>query len=147
MRRIYPQFHDVKIEATWSGAIDRTVDGFPIFGSLGSDGPLYGVGWSGSGVVGSALGGKILASLATRREDFWTRSRLVTRTPIALPPEPLRTVGAHLVKAAVRRKSKADEAGHRAGVLTEKLTAMTPSLKLDPGAGDPGEERGREPAE
>jgi glycine/D-amino acid oxidase-like deaminating enzyme len=147
MRRIYPQFRDVKIEATWSGAIDRTVDGFPIFGSLGGDGPLYGVGWSGSGVVGSALGGKILASLATRREDFWTRSRLVTRTPIALPPEPLRTVGAHLVKAAVRRKSKADEAGHRAGVLTEKLTAMTPSLKLDPGAGDPGEERGREPAE
>src|SRR5690606_16463599 len=122
-------------EATWSGAIDRTVDGFPIFGSLGGDGPLYGVGWSGSGVVGSALGGKILASLASRRDDFWSRSGLVARDPIPLPPEPLRTAGAHLVKAAVRRKSKAEEAGRRVGPLTEKLTSMTPSLTLEPEAG------------
>lgn len=144
MKRIYPHLQDVEMEKAWSGPIDRTVDGFPIFGSLGQKGPLYGVGWSGSGVVGSVLGGKILASMARRRDDFWTRTRLATRAPIRLPAEPIRTLGAHIVRAAVRRKSSAEEAGRRVGALTEKLSSMTPGLNLETNIDSAGKEQGNQ---
>jgi len=135
MRRIYPALPAVEPGTAWSGPIDRTVDGFPIFGTLGESGPWYGVGWSGSGVVGSVLGGKILASLASERDDPWSRSSLVARRPVPLPPEPLRTVGAHLVRSAVRRASKAELSGRRPGPVTRLVAGLTPSLKPSPAAG------------
>lgn len=134
MKRLYPRLDSTEPDAAWSGAVDRTVDGFPIFGSLEGVGPLYGVGWSGSGVVASALGGKILASLATGRKDFWSTNRLVTRNPVPLPPEPVRTLGAHIVRSAVRKVAIAEERGRSPNRLTASLAAMAPSFRNDPEA-------------
>ena len=56
---------DVPIDAAWSGPIDRSPHGFPLFGRLGGrEHILYGVGWSGNGVGPSLLGGRILAAMA-----------------------------------------------------------------------------------
>jgi hypothetical protein len=43
-----------------------------------------------------------------------------------LPPEPLRYVGAHLVRWAVRRQDGADLAGSSAGPLVRRLAALAP---------------------
>ena len=135
MKRVYPKLGSAEPATAWSGAVDRTIDGFPIFGQTDRRGPLYGVGWSGSGVVGSALGGRILASLACERDDFWSGNRLVTRRPIRLPREPLRTIGAHIVRSAVRQSGKAEEQGTIPNPVTRKVAAMAPSLEADPESG------------
>jgi glycine/D-amino acid oxidase-like deaminating enzyme len=129
-RRIYPQLADVPIVRHWSGPIDRTVAGIPIFGTLGShDGILYGVGWSGTGVVQSVIGGRILASLALGRGDRWASSGLVEQRNVKrLPPEPLRFVGGKLVRHAVMRKARTEEALRQPAAVTARLAGLVPKL-------------------
>lgn len=135
LKRVYPQLKGIEPNIAWSGAVDRTVDAFPIFGALEKDGPLYGVGWSGSGVVGSAIGGKILASLARELDDFWSTNRLVRRNPIALPPEPLRTFGAHIVRSAVRKVTRDEENGRTPQAIASRVAGLAPTVSIDPDAG------------
>ncbi|MEE8247743.1 MAG: hypothetical protein V3S87_10835, partial [Alphaproteobacteria bacterium] len=43
------------------------------------------------------------------------------------PPEPLRYLGARVVRAAIGRKDRAEHAGRAAGALTERLAALAPA--------------------
>ena len=87
----------------------------------------YGVGWSGNGVGPSVLGGKILASLALGRSDEWARHLLVGRRSERLPPEPVRFVGAHLVRAAVVAKERAEREGKKPSRLSVALAKLAPA--------------------
>jgi putative aminophosphonate oxidoreductase len=109
MRAAYPELADVPVTASWTGPVDRTLDGLPFFTSLGRPELLCGLGYSGNGVGPSALGGRILASLALGLEDEWSGCGLVRRPPSGLPPEPLRYLGGRLVQAAVARKERAED--------------------------------------
>ncbi len=124
-RRAYPGLSDVPITHDWCGPIDRTPNSLPIFGHLdGRRQIVYGVGWSGNGVAPSVLGGKILASLALEHDDDWGRHPLIERSAGRFPPEPIRYVGAHLVRAAVTRKEAAENRGEkpsRAAVLFSRF--------------------------
>lgn len=133
-RRIYPQLSDVRIERHWSGPIDRTVAGLPFFGALvGHDGIHYGVGWSGTGVVQSVIGGRILASLALGHANRWTSSALVNQRNLRrLPSEPWRFLGGKVVRRAVMGKARAEEAGRQPGSVTLRLARLVPSS--DPAA-------------
>ncbi|HKY95230.1 MAG TPA: FAD-binding oxidoreductase, partial [Kiloniellales bacterium] len=94
----------VEVAASWRGPIDRTQAGLPRYGHLpGTPAVLFGYGFSGNGIVGCRLGGRILASLALERKDRWASCGLVVQPGRWLPPEPLRYVGAHLVRWAVRK--------------------------------------------
>lgn len=44
-----------------------------------------------------------------------------------LPPEPIRYPGAQIVKAAVVRKERAEDAGMRVGPLTRRLVGLAPA--------------------
>ncbi len=111
-RRIYPNLADVPVEHHWCGPIDRSHHGLPLFGRLGGREHLvYGVGWSGNGVGPSVLGGKILASLALGADDEWSRSSFVGDRPGRFPPDPVRFVGAHVVRSAVVRMERAHARG------------------------------------
>ena len=111
-RRLYPALADVPIEYDWSGPIDRSGTGIPIFGHLGGrEHIVYGVGWSGNGVAPSQIGGRILASLALGADDEWARCGLVDGKQGTFPPEPVRFLGAHVVREAVVRTERAHEAG------------------------------------
>ncbi|MBS1885852.1 MAG: FAD-dependent oxidoreductase [Actinobacteria bacterium] len=128
MRRTLPYMDGVEIEASWSGAVDRTVDGLPLLGRLEAGANVfYGVGWSGSGVVPSIVGGRVLAGLALGREDEWTRSPLVDRAAPAFPPEPLRTLGAGLVREGVRRVAAAEDEGREPSRPARALASLTPT--------------------
>lgn len=128
LRRIYPMLADVPLTHDWSGAVDRAENGLPFFGRLDGDPRvLYGVGFSGTGVGQTRLGGCILASSALDRQDEWAATPL-NRGPVSqFPPEPARYVGGLLVRAAVARKEDLEEQGQRPGPVLRRLAALAPS--------------------
>ena len=127
-RRYYPGLADVAVTHDWSGPIDRTPNSLPLLGRLGGrEHIVYGVGWSGNGVGPSAIGGKILASLALGRDDEWSRHPLVGRSVGRFPPEPVRYVGAHVVRAAVAAKERAEMQGRKPGRIASRLARLAPA--------------------
>jgi hypothetical protein len=82
------------------------------------------VGWSGNGVEPSVVGGRILASLVLGRDDAWSRTPLVDRLRERFPPEPVRFLGAKIVRAAVIRKERAEAAGREPGRLDVRLAGL-----------------------
>jgi glycine/D-amino acid oxidase-like deaminating enzyme len=127
-RWTYPQLADVPIEASWTGPIDRSKSGLPYFGHLdGRPDILYGVGYSGNGVGPTAIGGRILASLALERKDEWSHCGLVRPLTREFPGEPMRYFGGRLVQRAVAAKDKAEDEGRAPGPLTRYLASFAPA--------------------
>ena len=110
MKRFFPYLKDCRIERTWTGPSDRSSTGLPFFGHLnGQDNIVYGLGYSGNGVGQSYLGGQILASLVLELDNEWTRSGLVKGPLGKFPPEPIRWLGAMVVRGAIRRKENDED--------------------------------------
>jgi glycine/D-amino acid oxidase-like deaminating enzyme len=126
-RRVYPMLWDVPIEYDWAGPIDRTPKGIPIIGHLG-DRPriVYAVGWSGNGVAPSLLGGHVLAALALGREPPRGLGALVDVGGGAFPPDPIRFLGAHVVRAAVARKEQAEALHRKPSCVATALARLAP---------------------
>ena len=119
--------HGLTVASSWRGPIDRTQAGLPRYGHLpGSPAVLFGYGFSGNGIVGCRLGGQILASLALEKKDRWASCGLVVQPGRWLPPEPIRYVGAHLVRWAVRKQDAADLENRKVGGLVQRLAALAP---------------------
>jgi putative aminophosphonate oxidoreductase len=127
LRRLYPTLASVPIAASWNGPIDRTIDGLPFFFAVGRPDLVCGAGYSGNGVGPSALGGRILASLALGIEDEWSRCGLVRSPPGGLPGEPWRYLGGRVVRAAVARKERAEDAGRTPARLDRALARLAPA--------------------
>jgi glycine/D-amino acid oxidase-like deaminating enzyme len=130
LRRLLPGLAAARIERAWGGPIDVSSDHLPFFGTVRGTRIHYGAGYSGHGVGPSWLGGQILASLATGRDDEWTSLPLTTRTVPRLPPEPLRRLGGGAVRAAIMAVERAEEDGRtppllaRAGAAIPRLARM-----------------------
>ena len=128
LHEIYPMLADVPIAADWCGPIDRTRTGLPIFGHLGGrEHIVYGVGFSGNGVAPCVVGGKILASLALGSTDEWSSSPLVDGVQGRFPPEPVRFLGAHIVREGVARKEDAETNGRKPSRLAVALASLAPA--------------------
>ncbi len=124
----YPSLRDVRIEHDWSGPIDRSADGLPLLGRLGGrDHILYGVGWSGNGVGPSLVGGRMLAAHALGLDNEYARLPLWERRAGGFPPDPVRFVGAHLVREGVRRKERAERRGVRPSRVSVALAGLAPA--------------------
>jgi putative aminophosphonate oxidoreductase len=128
LRSLYPALRGVRIATSWNGPIDRPVHGLPFFGRLGGRPDIvYGTGYAGNGVGPTAIGGRILASLARGLDDEWATCGLVRGDVERFPPEPARFLGGLLVRAAVARKERAEDAGRRPDALTVRLAALAPA--------------------
>ena len=128
MRRLLPGLADARVERAWGGPIDVSADHLPFFKTVpGTRRVHYGLGYSGHGVGPSWLGGQILASLATGRDDEWTALPLATRRVPSLPPEPFKRLGGGVVRKAIMAVERADEDGRRAP-LAARLGAALPRL-------------------
>jgi putative aminophosphonate oxidoreductase len=128
MWKLYPMLSEVAVPLSWVGPIDRSMLGIPFFGRLG-DRPdiVYGGGYSGNGVGPSYLGGKIISSLALGLEDEWSASVLARGPAKLFVPEPIRYPGGRLVRSAVARKERLEDAGRRPGRLTTRVAALAPA--------------------
>jgi glycine/D-amino acid oxidase-like deaminating enzyme len=122
---LYPTLADVPITHEWAGPIDRSRSGTLVFGKLG-DNPriLYGVGYSGTGVAPSLVGGRILASTALDRTDEWSTTPLNRGWLLLYPPDPIRFFGGLMVRSTVFRK----EEGEQRGVAPRPIVRRVASL-------------------
>jgi len=128
LRRMLPGLAEARIERAWGGPIDVSADHLPFFKTVpGTRHVHYGLGYSGHGVGPSWLGGQILASLATGRDDEWTALPLATRHVPSLPPEPLKRLGGGVVRRSIMAVERADEDGRRPP-LAARLGAALPRL-------------------
>jgi len=125
INRFLPELKEVKIAACWNGGSDRTVTGFPIFGKLNSHPNIYyGFGYSGNGVTQALLGGRVLRSLVLGVDDEWSNCGFVGGPKGYFPPEPVRYIGARMVRNAIRRKEKAEDANRKPATLDSYLAAF-----------------------
>jgi putative aminophosphonate oxidoreductase len=127
LRYLYSFLAGVGMAASWTGPIDRTLDGLPFFTTLGRPDLICGAGYSGNGVGPSVMGGRILASLALGLDDEWSRCGLVRSPPRGLPPEPARFLGGNVVRAAVARKERAEDDGRPVSRLDRGLARLAPA--------------------
>jgi len=126
--RVYPTLRDVAVDYDWSGPIDCVPEHVPVFDHLtGHPNIFFGMGFNGTGIAQTPIGGRILASLVLEKRDRWSESGLVgLARRSTLPPEPIRYLGARLVRAAIRRKNDAEIRNESAGTLTNLLASFTP---------------------
>lgn len=128
MHRVYPQLKDVPVLYDWSGPIDCTAQHLPVFGHLKDhENIFYAMGFNGTGIAQTPVAGRIMASLALGRDDAWSRCGLVglgKRT--RLPPEPLRYLGARVVRRAIRRKNDLEILDRKPGPVTRFLAGLAP---------------------
>jgi len=128
LHEIYPMLADVPIATDWCGPIDRTRTGLPIFGHLGGRSHIvYGVGFSGNGVAPAVVGGRILSSLALGIADEWSACGLVDGRQGRFPPDPVRFLGAHVVREAVARKEEAEMEDREPNRLAVALASLAPA--------------------
>jgi glycine/D-amino acid oxidase-like deaminating enzyme len=127
VRRGYPKLADVPFAESWFGPIDRTRSGLPLFGALPRHPHIfYGYGFSGNGVATTPIAGRILAGLALGERDEWATCGLVRPAERWLPPEPIRYIGAHMVRAAIRKKDRLDHLGRMPGPIVRALAGLAP---------------------
>lgn len=127
-----PTLNDVAITHAWAGPIDRSFDGLPLLGRLPGSPVLFGGGFSGNGLVPTMLVSRSLAAQALGLADEWSASRLVGVPARRFPPEPIRFLGGHLVRAAVRSREEALDNGRRPGFTVGKLADQAPASLLKP---------------
>ncbi|ROR98679.1 putative aminophosphonate oxidoreductase [Sinobacterium caligoides] len=109
---LFPSLKDEAFACTWTGASDRSTTGLPFFGKLAEqDNIVYGLGYSGNGVAQTWIGGQILSSLVLEQDNEWSRCALVSGPKGSFPIEPVRWLGVMMVRNAIRRKEKAEDAG------------------------------------
>jgi glycine/D-amino acid oxidase-like deaminating enzyme len=127
LRRLYPALADVPVTHRWAGPVDRSNTNTLVFGRLGGNPRvLFGVGYSGTGVAPSLIGGRILASSALDRVDEWSTTRLNQGPASLFPPEPIRYFGGLLVREAVRHKEEGEERGKPATRLLTAIASLAP---------------------
>jgi glycine/D-amino acid oxidase-like deaminating enzyme len=126
--RFFPQLRGRRITHAWGGPIDVSPTHLPIFGSRGRI--HHGFGFTGNGVGPAYLGGEILARLALDRRDELTGLALVDPDRKLMPPEPLRWAGGSLIRAALVRADRAEDAGREPGPVTRVVASLPRRLGL-----------------
>lgn len=124
-----PHLAGASVVSTWRAPVEYSISSLPFFAALeGNPRVFCGTGYSGDGVGPSVLGGRILASLATDVEDELSTSFLATMpTGRGLPPEPFRFVGGQVVKSALLRRDRLEDAERRVDPLTRLVTRIDPT--------------------
>ncbi|AXC49230.1 FAD-dependent oxidoreductase [Paracoccus suum] len=128
LHRVYPTLRGARVEYDWTGPIDCTPEHLPVFGHLEKQpGIFFGVGFNGTGIAQTPVAGRILASLVLGRDDAWSHSGLVGLSRRStLPPEPIRYLGARIVRRAIRARNDREIRNESAGPLVRWLSSLTP---------------------
>ena len=128
MHRVYPELKDVPVLYDWSGPIDCTAQHLPVFGHLKDHANIfYAMGFNGTGIAQAPVAGRIMTSLVLGRDDIWSRCGLVgIGKRKRLPSEPLRYLGARVIRRAIRRKNDLEILDRKPGLITRFLAGLAP---------------------
>ncbi|WP_249019136.1 FAD-binding oxidoreductase [Conexibacter sp. S30A1] len=134
MRYVYPMLWQAPVVSAWRGPIDYSVTGLPFFCRLdGQPNVIAAAGFSGNGVGPAKLAGELLAQMAIAGDDAGLPHALTQAPAPGLPPEPIRYLGARLVRASLARKEAREDLGGHAGPLTSYLASLDPTSFVDRG--------------
>ena len=125
--RIFPALERVKLDDAWGGPIDVTSDRLPAIGSMHGGRVHFAHGYSGNGVGPARLAGRVLAAILNGGSDPLARLAIVGARTRRFPPEPIRFVGARLVREALVRRDETQDRGQRPGLVV-RLIARLPRL-------------------
>jgi glycine/D-amino acid oxidase-like deaminating enzyme len=120
---LFPQLEGVRFAAAWSGPMDITGEALPFFESAPGGTVHAGLGFSGHGLTGTRLGGRILASLALGADDEWSRMAVTGPPLVSVPPEPLRWPLVRSVSVAYEASDRAYEQGRLPGPVPRAVIA------------------------
>jgi glycine/D-amino acid oxidase-like deaminating enzyme len=134
-RWLFPQLREVRLTDAWGGPIDVSPDHLPHVWSMRRGRLHVAAGYSGNGVGPSHLVGRILAALALGSDEGITRLPIVGRPWPPFPPEPLRYLGARVLREAMIRREDAEEAGRRPGFVLRQLSRLPRRLGYQLGPG------------
>ena len=123
-RLFFPSLADVTLTDAWGGPVDVSPTHLPRFGSLVGGRTHFGFGYSGNGVGPSHLGGQILAALALESDEPLTRLAVVGPPPQHFPPEPLRFIGARIMREALIAREDREELGDRPAWWLRQATGI-----------------------
>jgi glycine/D-amino acid oxidase-like deaminating enzyme len=124
LRHLFPMLSDVGIEDAWGGPIDISSDRLPAIGSIHGGRVHFAHGYSGNGVGPSRLAGRILAAVLDGGGDPIARLPIVGARARAFPPEPVRYIGARMVREALIRKDETEDRGYRPSFLVRAVARM-----------------------
>ena len=112
LRAYFPGAEDVRITHRWSGTLGITLHRVCSMGILGEHrNVLYGVGYSGHGVVLANLAGQVLADLYDDHHDPWRAMPFYfRRIDGMIPPDPVRWLGYQLFTRLTGRSPRRYEA-------------------------------------
>jgi glycine/D-amino acid oxidase-like deaminating enzyme len=128
--RFFPALAGRRVERAWGGPIDVSPTHIPAVVTLPGGRAFAAFGYTGNGVGPSHLAGRALAALASGSGDAVARLAIVDPPARAVPPEPLRVVGAAALRRALVRAEGAAEQGHRADPLSRALAALPERIGL-----------------
>ena len=125
LSRLLPGLGKPGIEKAWGGGIDISADRLPFFKSSPGGRVHIGCGYSGHGVNATRIGGECLSGLVLGEKNMWTNSLFCRREVPRFPPEPFRTHGGRLVRAAILSCEEAEDLG-RKPALAARFGAWLP---------------------
>jgi glycine/D-amino acid oxidase-like deaminating enzyme len=123
-RWLFPSLADVQLTDMWGGPVDVSGNHLPTIGTLGGGRVHYAFGYSGNGVAPSHLVGRILAALALGSDEPITRLAMVGSRARRFPPEPLRYIGARVLRDAMIRREDGEEDGRAPAWWLRELTRL-----------------------
>lgn len=128
LHHLFPSLADVRIDDAWGGPIDISSDRLPAIGSMHGGRVHFAHGYSGNGVGPSRLAGRVLAAILDGGTDPLARLAIVGARARPFPPEPLRYVGARMIREALVRKDETEDAGRRPGWLVRFVAGLPRQL-------------------
>jgi glycine/D-amino acid oxidase-like deaminating enzyme len=124
-RHLLPMLADVRFEDAWGGPIDITGHRMPEIASSHGGRVHFAHGFAGNGAGPARLAGRALAALVDGAGDPSVAALpLVGRRQPFLPPEPLRFVGARMIREALIREDDALDAGRRPSLLIRGIARI-----------------------
>ena len=99
---LFPGLKGIRFTHHWGGPVSVPVDMAPAIGYIGDKRAVYSLGCVGHGVSTSHLNGCTLADLVLERKTDLTDVWFVNRRTIPWPPEPLRLIASHAIRAYMR---------------------------------------------
>ena len=124
LQHLFPMLHEVRIEDAWGGPIDISSDRLPALGSLDGGRVHYAHGYSGNGVGPSRLAGRVLAAVIDGGEDRAATLPIFGARARRFPPEPIRYIGARMIREALIRKDEAEDRNGRPGLIVRSIARL-----------------------
>jgi glycine/D-amino acid oxidase-like deaminating enzyme len=114
----FPQLSDVKFEHAWGGPVCGAYNCMASIGWLKGKRLMYALGYSGHGVGPSQLAGKMVRDLMLGRKTELLELPMVSLKPVALPPEPLKSM---MIGLGSRFLLQVDDTGGKKGGPIAKM--------------------------